>query len=1059
MTDPASSKKFFEAGNYAAVAMDGSPEAWETQASLGLVGKTKEAIEALKTFGNAEALFYRAVIHWVQGDDEQATHLLKPMESEYAKNLLRLIQKPQIQVLAQVVSNRCPPWDLLTPAQREGKFRIQNISYHPEDMRNEPYADIRQYYTSENPPDFYLCNIGLEPILVNLQELPCPILGQTGDHDMHIQSIYPWLRLFDGFIVNDPTEWNDIHRLTDAPVLTFPKTHGLGPLPPVSTEPRDIDVFVSGSWMHSFHPDKVRVLHQVLPMSDHHVLLLHGFMPGDMYNRMLARSKVSFTFVRFKRALSTRGLDALAMGCALVVQKNSMIALFAGKEEGVLTYDSDGDDLESTIRTILREWPAYELRARRGAEIIRQEFSMPRLVSQYLRFATFLAAKPRKPRKKQPTEDLVYKRNSLFIGGLPYETLREEGITRLEKVAKKKTTPSHFLDMARELVVEYGAAIQNRRPLASRELLIRAWAFYEEGLKKFPKSLVLHYNWIRTLLHFGKPDEMKKGISLLKAGIEKPESYWEIDPDEDVFPFDFGSTFFNYRTYLEAVTRHHMEGTDVRPLLVRLILASLHYYLGRCVKTIDSFEKAVTLDGEFPHYSLTYAQELVSQGSKDACQKATRLLVPLALSSTVFLEAYELLRQVEAKHPKQFPEVDEIRATRHPAILNYFHILQGFLCVEALELPSNSESSPREETAVSAQVARVQRSRNLGNEVSIILPVLGKIEQARHCIERILEVTEGQNHELIVVENRTEGHISSSFKSLDGVVRVIQSDQKLWFSRACNLAAREASGKYLVFMRGHVLPEKGWLESLLHEVRSNEEVAVVGSKLVTLDGRIDHAGLVFSRILNQPTFVYKGVSADDRAVNYLREFQAVEGAGMLVRQEAFRAVGGFDEKYVDNYEDFDLCLRIRQRGGHVVYQPASVLYNLDYLGRLFRSLTDLEYFGRTWKDKFLTDEDAVYLRDGYLARHWIQNGYPAFLLEPVTSEKARAEWLLVAAAQQLAQVAGVQAIQPILLQPEAWPDDAAVLEWGAKLCELAGIPQQSKAFLERSLENRGVLSR
>ncbi|HXW31560.1 MAG TPA: glycosyltransferase, partial [Acidimicrobiales bacterium] len=60
--------------------------------------------------------------------------------------------------------------------------------------------------------------------------------------------------------------------------------------------------------------------------------------------------------------------------------------------------------------------------------------------------------------------------------------------------------------------------------------------------------------------------------------------------------------------------------------------------------------------------------------------------------------------------------------------------------------------------------------------------------------------------------------------------------------------------------------------------------------------------------------------ADVRQVDYC------SAASLLVRRAAWEEVGGFDEGYYPAYyEDVDLCLKLQDRGWHVLYQPASVI--------------------------------------------------------------------------------------------------------------------------------------
>jgi len=92
----------------------------------------------------------------------------------------------------------------------------------------------------------------------------------------------------------------------------------------------------------------------------------------------LDHSKVSFTYVRHPGSLPTRGMEALAMGCAVLVQKEACY-LYAAEKEGFSPMIFSRDLAPPS--SYFKSWPEIEKNARRGAEIIRREFCLPRVAS------------------------------------------------------------------------------------------------------------------------------------------------------------------------------------------------------------------------------------------------------------------------------------------------------------------------------------------------------------------------------------------------------------------------------------------------------------------------------------------------------------------------------------------------------------------------------------------------------------------------------------------------------------------------------------------------------
>ena len=167
-------------------------------------------------------------------------------------------------------------------------------------------------------------------------------------------------------------------------------------------------------------------------------------------------------------------------------------------------------------------------------------------------------------------------------------------------------------------------------------------------------------------------------------------------------------------------------------------------------------------------------------------------------------------------------------------------------------------------------------------------------------------------------------------------VRLLRREN-IGFSAANNLVLREliADGEAAALLLN---PDTevfaGTIDSSLRRLRSDPEVGIVGCKLVTADGLLDHA---CKRSFPTPLgalahFTGVGRSADaGQALSQYRathlgedepgEVDAINGAYMMVRPEALAEVGPLDEGYWLYMEDLDWCHRFWDAGWKVFYEP------------------------------------------------------------------------------------------------------------------------------------------
>jgi GT2 family glycosyltransferase len=324
-------------------------------------------------------------------------------------------------------------------------------------------------------------------------------------------------------------------------------------------------------------------------------------------------------------------------------------------------------------------------------------------------------------------------------------------------------------------------------------------------------------------------------------------------------------------------------------------------------------------------------------------------------------------------------------------------------------------------------------------DCSIVIPVFNRAELTEQCLVNLADATSDATFEVILVDNASTDGTSDLLAKLGGDVQVIRNTENLGFAAACNQGARAARGRHLVFLNNDTVPLRGWLGPLLAELDADPEVAVVGAKLLFADDTIQHAGVLFSRELPMPYHVFYRAPAATPAVNHRRELQCVTGACMALRRTVFDALGGFDEGYRNGFEDVDFCLRVRARGGRVVYQPASTLYHLESQtpGRKANDHVNaarlMERWGAEWHR--IGDEDAFLIADGFCAR-LREDG--AKVIASITDPAERRRWEAVARLQSALQRDDGAAQQEMLTRWTDWPADAGVQRWLERVRRVAG---------------------
>lgn len=212
--------------------------------------------------------------------------------------------------------------------------------------------------------------------------------------------------------------------------------------------------------------------------------------------------------------------------------------------------------------------------------------------------------------------------------------------------------------------------------------------------------------------------------------------------------------------------------------------------------------------------------------------------------------------------------------------------------------------------------------------VSVIIPVYNQFDYTYLCIKSIILNSGDVPYEIIVADDCSTDTTTRIQEIISGV-RVARTEKNLRFLLNCNHAAKQARGRYVLFLNNDTQVQENWLKPLLDLIESDARIGMVGSKLIYPDGRLQEAGGILWR--DGSAWNYgNGQNPALPEFNYVKEVDYISGASIMIRRELWESIGGFDERFAPAYcEDSDLAFAVRKAGYKVLYQPKSVVVHFE----------------------------------------------------------------------------------------------------------------------------------
>jgi GT2 family glycosyltransferase len=227
-----------------------------------------------------------------------------------------------------------------------------------------------------------------------------------------------------------------------------------------------------------------------------------------------------------------------------------------------------------------------------------------------------------------------------------------------------------------------------------------------------------------------------------------------------------------------------------------------------------------------------------------------------------------------------------------------------------------------------------------GMKLSIVILCWNDLDVIGNCLRSIYAGTHSTQFEVIVSDNgSTDGGVDFIRQNYSEV-RVVENHANLGFSKGNNVGIRGSRGELVLILNPDTIIPEGALDKWVRFIDQHPEAGAFGCRILNPNGTFQGIprpfptllGLWIAALFLRPFAVLSKKFVSDVYVGWKGESEKVVdwvcGACFIVRGDLVRKLGGFDEQFVYQFEETDLCRRIWKAGYRIVYTPEVTITHL-----------------------------------------------------------------------------------------------------------------------------------
>lgn len=227
-------------------------------------------------------------------------------------------------------------------------------------------------------------------------------------------------------------------------------------------------------------------------------------------------------------------------------------------------------------------------------------------------------------------------------------------------------------------------------------------------------------------------------------------------------------------------------------------------------------------------------------------------------------------------------------------------------------------------------------------DVSVIIVNWNSGKYLEETIKSLNEQTQGISYETILIDNNSnkeeESYLYLEKLSKNPNVTIIKSNENLGFAKANNKGMNLAKGRNFLILNPDVIMHNNVIKILSDYLDNNHKVAMVGPKVLNIDGSIQHSCLRGQPYPKDTLFHIIGLAKKypnnekfnkfallHLNIDEINKCGCLSGCCMMVKKSLYDEIGGMDEKFFMYEEETDWCFRTIKTGKDIIYNPEAVI--------------------------------------------------------------------------------------------------------------------------------------